>query len=73
MIRKLDGFSEGRRSYGCTICGRVVRYEPPLPRQYPFCSERCQMVDLGRWLQEEYTIDRHVTPEDLGESPQFEG
>jgi endogenous inhibitor of DNA gyrase (YacG/DUF329 family) len=23
---------------------------------FPFCSERCQMVDLGRWLTEEYRI-----------------
>jgi len=23
---------------------------------FPFCSERCQLVDLGRWLSEEYRI-----------------
>jgi endogenous inhibitor of DNA gyrase (YacG/DUF329 family) len=23
---------------------------------YPFCSERCHLVDLGRWLGEEYRI-----------------
>jgi len=23
---------------------------------YPFCSERCQMADLGRWLAEEYRV-----------------
>ena len=22
----------------------------------PFCSERCRMVDLGRWLNEEHSI-----------------
>ena len=22
----------------------------------PFCSERCKMIDLGRWLGEEYRI-----------------
>ena len=22
----------------------------------PFCSERCQMVDLGRWANEEYRV-----------------
>jgi hypothetical protein len=22
----------------------------------PFCSERCRMADLGRWLNEEYRI-----------------
>lgn len=23
---------------------------------FPFCSERCSMVDLGRWLNEDYRI-----------------
>jgi endogenous inhibitor of DNA gyrase (YacG/DUF329 family) len=23
---------------------------------FPFCSERCAMADLGRWLGEEYRI-----------------
>jgi len=25
-------------------------------RAFPFCSERCRLVDLGRWLKEEYRI-----------------
>lgn len=23
---------------------------------FPFCCERCQLVDLGKWLDEEYRI-----------------
>jgi endogenous inhibitor of DNA gyrase (YacG/DUF329 family) len=23
---------------------------------YPFCSARCKLIDLGRWLGEEYTV-----------------
>ena len=23
---------------------------------FPFCSERCQLIDLGRWLSEDYRI-----------------
>jgi hypothetical protein len=23
---------------------------------YPFCTKRCRLVDLGRWLGEEYTV-----------------
>ncbi|MGD0579383.1 MAG: DNA gyrase inhibitor YacG [Bryobacteraceae bacterium] len=23
---------------------------------FPFCSERCQLIDLGRWADEEYCI-----------------
>jgi hypothetical protein len=50
-------------SYQCAICGRKVAYAGSLPSLYPFCSERCKWVDLGKWLHEEYTIDRELTPE----------
>jgi uncharacterized protein len=33
--------------------------------QFPFCSDRCRLVDLGRWLGENYRI----TPESEGEAP----
>ncbi len=23
---------------------------------FPFCSKRCRLVDLGRWLDSDYTI-----------------
>jgi endogenous inhibitor of DNA gyrase (YacG/DUF329 family) len=23
---------------------------------YPFCSAKCRKIDLGRWLDEKYTI-----------------
>ncbi|MGH7179578.1 MAG: DNA gyrase inhibitor YacG [Tepidisphaeraceae bacterium] len=23
---------------------------------FPFCSERCKLIDLGRWLEEKYRI-----------------
>lgn len=39
----------------CPICT-----ETSAPRAqnkaFPFCSDRCRMVDLGRWLSEDYTI-----------------
>jgi endogenous inhibitor of DNA gyrase (YacG/DUF329 family) len=31
--------------------------DPARPNKlFPFCSERCHLVDLGRWLGEEYRI-----------------
>ena len=31
---------------------------PPRPenRAFPFCSDRCRLLDLGKWLGEEYRI-----------------
>lgn len=34
-------------------------------RAFPFCSERCQTIDLGRWLDERYRIPASdATPTD---------
>ena len=56
-------------TYRCVICNHEVSYESGLPRLYPFCSSRCKMVDLGRWLREDYTIDRDLGPEDVDQIP----
>jgi hypothetical protein len=24
----------------------------------PFCSERCKMIDLGKWANEEYRVEQ---------------
>lgn len=29
---------------------------------FPFCSERCRLVDLGGWLEERYRISRPARP-----------
>ena len=29
----------------------------------PFCSKRCRLVDLGKWLEEENTISEPLRPE----------
>ncbi len=37
------------------MCGR-----PAAPRQvnrsFPFCGDRCRLLDLGKWLGEEYRV-----------------
>lgn len=47
----------------CPICGKPVHYEPGkrLSEFFPFCSERCRMVDLGKWLTGEYAVSRPLT------------
>jgi len=55
----------------CPTCGKPVEWKENPFR--PFCSERCQLVDLGRWVEGEYRVpgepvDRHQpqvsTPDD---------
>lgn len=47
------GDEQGRRRT-CPICSKEAapRGEPC----YPFCSKRCQLIDLGHWLDEDYRI-----------------
>jgi endogenous inhibitor of DNA gyrase (YacG/DUF329 family) len=42
----------------CPICKSPVSddNEGARPRTYPFCSERCKLIDLGRWLDGKYQI-----------------
>lgn len=32
---------------------------------FPFCSERCRLIDLGNWASEKYVISTPVRPEEL--------
>jgi endogenous inhibitor of DNA gyrase (YacG/DUF329 family) len=38
----------------CPTCRGVAMKDGN--KLYPFCSERCHLVDLGRWLDEEYRV-----------------
>ncbi len=31
----------------------------------PFCSRRCRLIDLGKWLGEEHVISEPLRPEHL--------
>lgn len=39
---------------------------------FPFCSERCQLVDLGRWLNEDYYVPGGPADEDNGDESPFD-
>lgn len=39
----------------CPRCKLTAEYSADNPYR-PFCSERCKMIDLGKWANEEYNI-----------------
>ena len=41
------------RMPACPRCGKGAPYDAANPHR-PFCSERCKMVDLGAWANEDY-------------------
>jgi endogenous inhibitor of DNA gyrase (YacG/DUF329 family) len=52
----------------CPICKKPVEDPTEAEKRsaFPFCSERCKLIDLGRWLDGKYQIpvaDSEVDPE----------
>ena len=39
----------------CPIC-KAKRPEQPRNPSHPFCSPRCKLIDLGKWLGDGYVI-----------------
>ena len=41
----------------CPHCGKEHPWDTQ-NRFRPFCSERCKMIDLGKWANEEYRVEQ---------------
>jgi len=51
----------------CPTCSATFEAErSPAP---PFCSVRCQQIDLGRWLKEEHAVPVQRQDEEEEENP----
>ena len=48
----------------CPVCGHAAEQKGEASA-YPFCSNRCQLLDLSRWLNEDYRIPVPVTERNL--------
>jgi len=44
----------------CPTCGKETQWENNPTR--PFCSERCKLIDLAKWADEEYRIAGEPVP-----------
>jgi len=53
----------------CPICKKEVNKGDP---DFPFCSERCRLFDLGNWASEKYVISTPVKPNDHESEPDEE-
>jgi hypothetical protein len=51
----------------CPTCGMLVQ---PKDEDFPFCSDRCRKIDLGKWAMGVYKISSPILDpevlEDLG-------
>jgi len=49
----------------CVYCCR----RPADPEWRPFCSERCKLADLGRWLSGDYRVAGDSVPDKEKDEP----
>jgi endogenous inhibitor of DNA gyrase (YacG/DUF329 family) len=51
----------------CPICSKRLEIQSidDLP-SFPFCSDRCKLVDLGRWMDGTYSIPVTTSKNDDG-------
>jgi endogenous inhibitor of DNA gyrase (YacG/DUF329 family) len=54
----------------CPICGET--FDPQHTPAMPFCSDRCRMIDLGRWLKEEHSLPLEKAQEAVSHEAQEE-
>lgn len=60
--------AQGRRvrSLRCPTCKRLVLRSEP---EFPFCSERCRLIDLGKWASNAYVVSTPIFDPDEPEQP----
>jgi endogenous inhibitor of DNA gyrase (YacG/DUF329 family) len=46
----------------CPICRTIVPLDDP---NVPFCSDRCRVIDLGKWASGEYRISSPILDPDV--------
>lgn len=45
----------------CPICKKPVKEGDP---EFPFCSERCRVTDLGNWASGKYVVPAVEGPDE---------
>ena len=49
----------------CPTCRKTLSESPPDRPFLPFCSSRCRLADLGKWLDGGFKIESPASEEDL--------
>jgi endogenous inhibitor of DNA gyrase (YacG/DUF329 family) len=55
-------------TFPCPTCQRPVEWTDAA-KWRPFCSERCRLIDLGDWINEQHTIPGEPISPDALDAP----
>ncbi len=63
-LPRLANTGESMAAYQCPTCKKITRApgREALPYR-PFCSRRCQLIDLNHWFEGDYRISDPLSPE----------
>ncbi len=50
----------------CPNCGKPTKWKGNPFR--PFCSEKCKLADLSKWLNEEYKVEEEIVVQEETDS-----
>lgn len=50
----------------CPVCGKTLAGPLQEWPTFPFCSKKCRLIDLGRWLNGDYRL---VVEEEIAPAP----
>ncbi len=53
------------RSFRCPTCRSLVLRSD---ENFPFCSDRCRLIDLGKWASGGYVISTPITEPEMLEN-----
>lgn len=49
------------KTFACPRCGKPSTWQDNPYR--PFCSERCKLIDLGAWANDDYKLPTEDAPQ----------
>jgi uncharacterized protein len=55
------------RSLRCPTCRKIVLARDP---EFPFCSEHCRSIDLGKWASGAYVISSPLDDPENDHAPE---
>jgi endogenous inhibitor of DNA gyrase (YacG/DUF329 family) len=60
MLREKNANIISDMKHRCPVCRKIIdkaiQKQSRREKFYPFCSNRCKLIDLGRWIDGNYKI-----------------
>lgn len=60
-------------AHKCPTCKKTIKTasqkSSELSKFFPFCSQRCKLIDLGAWFDARYRIPSETEPPQIAEPP----